>query len=103
MLYHRCNTNDNGAKMQHIIGKQTTSGIIASNHEAYALKRAEHNNIPSAVVCRKDYESAGARNDALISMIRNWKMKKTLCSALLILTAGIFGQEILKNNSFDGK
>lgn len=48
-------------------------GIIASNHEAYALERAKQNNIPSAVVCRKDYASAEERNEALIKTIKGFE------------------------------
>ena len=47
-------------------------GIIASNHEAYALERAKQNNIPSAVVCRKDFASVTDRNDALVKAIKSF-------------------------------
>ena len=39
--------------------------VLASNEKAYALTRAAENNIPSAVVKRKDYESQIAYEEAV--------------------------------------
>ncbi|WP_334298196.1 phosphoribosylglycinamide formyltransferase [Anaerotignum sp.] len=39
--------------------------VLASNDKAYALTRAAENNIPSAVVKRKDYESQIAYEEAV--------------------------------------
>jgi len=69
-----------GTNLQAIIdaiesGKITDTeiaGVIASNHEAKALLRAEKHGIPSAVVCRKDYESAEDRNDALVKAVKSF-------------------------------
>ena len=33
-------------------------GVISNNRNAYALKRAEQNNIPAACISPKDYENS---------------------------------------------
>ncbi len=60
-------------------------GIIASNHEAYALERAKQNSIPSAVVCRKDYASAEDRNDALIKTIKGFNPNLVVLAGYLTI------------------
>ena len=52
---------------------EITSGeialVLASNDKAYALTRAAENNIPSAVVKRKDYESQIAYEEAVKAVL----------------------------------
>ncbi len=43
--------------------------VISSNPDAYALKRAEANGIPSAVVSRKEYGSMAAAEEKMISLL----------------------------------
>ena len=43
--------------------------MLASNDKAYALTRAAENNIPSAVVKRKDYESQIAYEEAVKAVL----------------------------------
>ncbi|MBR2382369.1 MAG: hypothetical protein IKA89_01330, partial [Anaerotignum sp.] len=43
--------------------------VLASNDKAYALTRAVENNIPSAVVKRKDYESQIAYEEAVKAVL----------------------------------
>ena len=43
--------------------------VLASNDKAYALTRAAENNIPSAVVKRKDYESQIAYEEAVKTVL----------------------------------
>ena len=43
--------------------------VLASNDKAYALTRAAENNIPSAVVKRKDYESQIAYEEAVKAVL----------------------------------
>ncbi|MBP3237990.1 MAG: phosphoribosylglycinamide formyltransferase [Lachnospiraceae bacterium] len=70
-----------GTNMQAIIDAIKTEritdtamvGVIASNHEAYALERAHLAGIPTSVVCRKDYESKEERDDALIKAIKGYE------------------------------
>ena len=40
-------------------------GVISNNRNAYALKRAEQNNIPAACISPKDYESRAEFDQAL--------------------------------------
>ena len=66
-----------GTNLQAIIdsiadGRITNAGIvrvISSKKDAYALKRAEAAGIESAVVSKKDFDSAEAFNKALIAAI----------------------------------
>ena len=43
--------------------------VLASNDKAYALTRAAENNIPSAVVKRKDYENQIAYEEAVKAVL----------------------------------
>ncbi|MGN0165243.1 MAG: phosphoribosylglycinamide formyltransferase [Lachnospiraceae bacterium] len=69
-----------GTNLQAIIdaiksGKITDAeiaGVIASKPGVYALKRCEENEIPSKIVCRKDYNSTEARDEALIEAIESF-------------------------------
>ena len=70
-----------GTNMQAIIDAIKTEritdtalvGVIASNHEAYALERAHLAGIPTAVVCRKDFDTKEERDDALIKTIKGFE------------------------------
>ena len=68
------------------------SCVISSNPDAYALKRAETNNIDTAVIRRKDYDSQSEYDNALITLLESKK-------ADLIVLAGfmtILGAEVIK-------
>lgn len=68
------------------------SCVISSNPDAYALKRAEINNIDTAVIRRKDYDSQSEYDNALITLLESKK-------ADLIVLAGfmtILGVEVIK-------
>ncbi|MEE1056401.1 MAG: phosphoribosylglycinamide formyltransferase [Acutalibacteraceae bacterium] len=68
------------------------SCVISSNPNAYALKRAETNNIDTAVIRRKDYDSQSEYDNALITLLESKK-------ADLIVLAGfmtILGAEVIK-------
>ena len=41
--------------------------VISSAPEAYALERAQHANIPSCVLARKDYSSSQSMTIALVN------------------------------------
>ncbi|MDP4119913.1 MAG: phosphoribosylglycinamide formyltransferase [Bacillota bacterium] len=78
-----------GTNLQAIIdavndGKITNgriSCVISSNENAYALTRAKENNINTAVIKRKDYETLTQYDEALIQLINSK-------SADLIVLAG---------------
>lgn len=68
------------------------SCVISSNPDAYALKRAETNNIDTAVIRRKNYASQSEYDNALITLLKSKK-------ADLIVLAGfmtILGAEVIK-------
>ncbi|MEE0930012.1 MAG: phosphoribosylglycinamide formyltransferase [Acutalibacteraceae bacterium] len=89
-----------GTNLQALIDAQKsgkiTNGIIScvisSNPDAYALKRAETNNIDTAVIRRKDYNSQSEYDNALIALLKNK-------NADLIVLAGfmtILGADVIK-------
>ena len=43
--------------------------VVASNPNAYALQRAANHDIPTETVCRKEYSSAGAFDDAVLAVL----------------------------------
>lgn len=49
------------------------AGVIASKPGVYALTRCEQAGIPSKVVCRKDFDSKEARDEALIEAVNSFK------------------------------
>lgn len=47
------------------------SCVVSSNPDAYALTRAENNNIPTEVIRRKDYDSLCSYDKALTELIKS--------------------------------
>lgn len=47
-------------------------GVIASKPGVYSLTRCEENNIPAKVVCRKDFDSKEARDEALVEAVNSF-------------------------------
>lgn len=63
--------------------------VLASNHKAYALTRAAENNIPSAVVVRKEFESQLAYEEKVKEVLKEYGIE-------LIVLAGFMS--ILSEN-----
>ena len=63
--------------------------VIASNHKAYALTRAAENNIPSAVVVRKEFDSQLAYEEKVKEVLKEYGIE-------LIVLAGFMS--ILSEN-----
>lgn len=63
--------------------------VLASNHKAYALKRAAENNIPSAVVVRKEFDSQLAYEEKVKEVLKEYGIE-------LIVLAGFMS--ILSEN-----
>ena len=63
--------------------------VLASNHKAYALTRAAENNIPSAVVVRKDFDSQLAYEEKVKEVLKEYGIE-------LIVLAGFMS--ILSEN-----
>ena len=47
--------------------------VLASNHKAYALTRAAENNIPSAVVVRKEFDSQLAYEEKVKEVLKEYE------------------------------
>ncbi len=63
--------------------------VLASNHKAYALTRAAENNIPSAVVVRKEFDSQLAYEEKVKEVLKEYGIE-------LIILAGFMS--ILSEN-----
>lgn len=66
--------------------------VISSNPNAYALERSKNNNIDTAVIRRKDYDSQSDYDNALVALINSK-------NADLIVLAGfmtILGADVIK-------
>lgn len=66
--------------------------VISSNPNAYALERAKNNNIDTAVIRRKDYNSQSDYDNALVALLNSK-------NADLIVLAGfmtILGADVIK-------
>lgn len=66
--------------------------VISSNPNAYALERAKNNNIDTAVIRRKDYDSQSDYDNALVALLNSK-------NADLIVLAGfmtILGADVIK-------
>ena len=70
----------------------TICQVIASKPGIYALERAKKHNIPASCICRKDYSSKEAFDDALLAAL-------TDCQADVIVLAGylsILGKNVIQ-------
>ena len=62
--------------------------VIASNHEAYALTRAQNAGIPTAVFSKKDYPSNEAKESAMLNCLQEHDIDMiALAGYLSILSA----------------
>jgi phosphoribosylglycinamide formyltransferase-1 len=60
-------------------------GVIASKPGVYALERAANNNIPSTVICRKDFDSKEARDEALIAAVNSYSPDLVVLAGFLTI------------------
>ncbi len=67
------------------------SVVISSNHEAYALVRAEGAKIPNYVCCKKDYPSVEARDRAILDLLKKYDVDYVILAGYL----GILPQFII--------
>lgn len=65
--------------------------VISSNHEAYALVRAEGAKIPNYVCCKKDYPNVEARDRAILDLLRRYDVDYVILAGYL----GILPQFII--------
>ena len=67
------------------------SVVISSNHEAYALVRAEGAKIPNYVCCKKDYPSVEARDRVILDLLKKYDVDYVILAGYL----GILPQFII--------
>ncbi|MCI9156175.1 MAG: phosphoribosylglycinamide formyltransferase [Lawsonibacter sp.] len=65
--------------------------VISSAPEAYALERAQHANIPSCVLARKDYSSSQSMTIALVNKLRELDIDLVVMAGFMtIVTKELF-------------
>lgn len=60
-------------------------GVISNNKNAYALKRAEENNIPSKCVSPKDFETRDIFNGKLLEAVDGFKPDLVVLAGFLVV------------------
>ncbi len=88
-----------GTNLQALIDAQTRQelgggqivAVIASNGEAYALKRAEQAGIPGYVLPRKEFDSSRAMTVALVALLQKLEIDLVVLAGCMI----IFTQELV--------
>lgn len=63
--------------------------VISNNKNAYALERAEDNNIPSSCISPKDYESRADFNKALLEEIDSYNVDLIVLAGYLVVIPDI--------------
>ena len=67
-----------------IIGGEIAA-VIASNHEAYALERAQKADIPTYVVARKAYSSSQAMTQALVEHLQSLDIDLVVLAGFMVI------------------
>lgn len=60
-------------------------GVISNNKNAYALKRAEENGIPSKCISPKDYETRGVFNEKLLEAVKGYGPDLVVLAGFLVV------------------
>jgi phosphoribosylglycinamide formyltransferase-1 len=66
------------------------SAVISSKKGAYALERAAKADVPSFVVCRKDYESVQAYSDALEALLKEKDIQLVVLAGFMTVLSESF-------------
>lgn len=76
------------AEQKGIIKSGTIALVVSNNHNAYALKRAENANIPSAVVSKKELGSQEAFEEKMLEVLKDNGIEMIVLAGFMnILTA----------------
>ena len=67
-----------------IIGGEIAA-VIASNHEAYAVERAQKADIPTYVVARKAYSSSQAMTQALVERLQSLDIDLVVLAGFMVI------------------
>ena len=60
-------------------------GVISNNKNAYALKRAEENDIPSVCVSPKDFETRDIFNEKLLEAVDSYEPDLVVLAGFLVV------------------
>ena len=60
-------------------------GVISNNKNAYALKRAEENDIPSMCVSPKDFETRDIFNEKLLEAVDSYEPDLVVLAGFLVV------------------
>ena len=67
--------------------------VVSTNHNAYALQRAEKHGLDTAVLAKKDFENDKMRDAALLRLLLDKQVQLVvLCGCLMVL-----GNEVIKS------
>ena len=61
------------------------AGVISNNKNAYALKRAEENGIPSKCISPKDYETREIFNEKLLEAVNGYEPDLVVLAGFLVV------------------
>ena len=61
------------------------AGVISNNRNAYALKRAEENGIPSKCISPKDYETREIFNEKLLEAVNEYEPDLVVLAGFLVV------------------
>ena len=61
------------------------AGVISNNRNAYALKRAEKNGIPSKCISPKDYETREIFNEKLLEAVNGYEPDLVVLAGFLVV------------------
>ncbi|OUN33921.1 phosphoribosylglycinamide formyltransferase [Lachnoclostridium sp. An76] len=61
------------------------AGVISNNRNAYALKRAEENGIPSKCISPKDYETREIFNEKLLEAVNGYEPDLVVLAGFLVV------------------
>lgn len=87
-----------GTNLQHLIDSEKSGAIpngkitlvLASRPDAFALKRAQNNHIPTEILKRSDYADLTAYDHALVTVLKKHEIDLVVLAGFMT----IFGQEV---------
>ncbi len=75
------------------LGDTRIAAVISSSRKAYALERAKQNNIPGEAVVKKDFDTAEAFDNALLSTIDKYSPDLIVLAGYLVIVPPVVIQK----------
>ncbi|MBP5250392.1 MAG: phosphoribosylglycinamide formyltransferase [Lachnospiraceae bacterium] len=75
------------------LGDTRIAAVISSSRKAYALERAKQNNIPAEAVVKKDFDTAEAFDNALLSTIDKYSPDLIVLAGYLVIVPPVVIQK----------